>query len=127
MRMRIRTHVGTAAWLLALLASSMTLLLTVGTGPTAAYEGPFCAEEMRAEGEGCESVSRSSIRRAVGHTKDAYSDVAIEAGGEVLGGDCRTIECQANTGYLAKDGTGNGYVWNEGPNGSRKVSGYLYP
>lgn len=127
MTMRLHARLATAGWLLALLLASMVLLLVAGARPTSAYEGPFCAEEMRNESEGCESTARSSIRRAIGHTTDAFSDVGIEAGGEALLGYCRTIECEANTGYLRKDGTGNGYVFNEGPNGARRVSGYLYP
>lgn len=126
MRTTTRTHLSTAAFLAALFAASMTLLLSVGVRPTSAYEGPFCVEELRNEFEGCQSVTRENIRRAIGHTKDAYTDVAIEAGTSALGW-CRTIECQANTGYLQKDGTGKGYVFNEGPNGPRRVSGYLYP
>lgn len=127
MTARIRTHIGTLVWLLAVFAAGMTLLLVVGARPTSAYEGPFCAEEMRAEGDGCVSVLRSSIRRAIGHTTDGYANVQVEAGKEALGGYCRTIECTANSGYIGKDGSGYGYVWNEGPNGSRRVDGYLYP
>jgi hypothetical protein len=124
---RLRNHVETAAGLLALLLVSLGLLLIAGARPTDAYEGPFCVEEMRAPGVGCVSVSRSSIRRAIGHTKDAYSAVGIETTTGYLEGNCVTIECQASTGYLKTDGTGRGYIWNEGPNGSEKVTGYLYP
>lgn len=127
MTTRMRSHLETVAWLLAVLTTSMTMLLTLGVRPTFAFEGSFCSEVVVGEYGVCESVTRSSIRRAIGHTKDAYTDIAIEAGGEYLGGDCRTIECEANTGYLEKDGTGNGYIENAGPNGSRKVNGYLYP
>lgn len=126
MRATIRMHLGAAALYAALLAASMILLLSVGVRQTSAYEGPFCYEEMRNEHEGCTSVKRENIRRAIGHTKDAYTLVAIEAG-EAAAGYCGSIECEANTGYLAKDGTGKGFVYNEGPNGPRRVSGYLYP
>jgi hypothetical protein len=123
----INTRIRTVAGVLALLLASMMLLVVAGAQSTDAYEGPFCAEELRNEGEACESVQRSTIRRAIGHTADAYTDVSIEAGGETKGGACRTIECEANTGYLEKDGTGHGFIWNEGPNGARRVDGYLYP
>lgn len=126
MLLRIRRKAETALCLLALAAASTTLLMFAGASQTSAYEGPFCYEEMRAQYEGCSSVQRSSIRRAIGHTIDAYSAVGIETS-EVLLSSCYTIECEASTGYLSKDGTGHGYVWNEGPNGARKVSGYLYP
>lgn len=119
-------NVRTATGVVVLLCASFVLLLA-SAPRTAAFEGPFCSEELRAEHEGCASVERESIRRAIGHTIDAYTDVVIETGQESALGSCRTIECEANTGYLAKDGKGHGYVYNEGPNGSRRVSGYLYP
>ena len=124
---RIRTHVGSVISLLALLMASLSLLLVAGARPTSAYEGPFCVEEMRAEFEGCVSVERPTIRRAVGHTKDAYTIVGVETSTEGKIGSCWTIECEAATSYLTSDGNGKGYIWNEGPNGSRKVDGYLYP
>jgi hypothetical protein len=113
--------------LLTIIGASLVLVLTAFSAGSSAYEGAFCYEEPRAEFAGCVSQSRSNIRRAIGHTKDAYSDVAIETGTESALGYCRSIECEANTGYLNKDGTGTGTIWNEGPNGERKVSGYLYP
>lgn len=123
----INTRLRAIAGILALLLASMMLLSVVGVQATDAYEGPFCENELRKEFEGCESLSQTDIRRAIGHTVDGYSDVAIDAGGETKGGSCRTLECEANTGYIEKDGTGHGTIWNEGPNGSRKVFGYLYP
>lgn len=127
MTTRLRANLYTAAGLLALLAASMTLLLIAGAKPTSAYEGPFCAEQMQREFTGCESASRPSIRRAVGHTEDGYAIVIVQTSQEALGGGCYTIECTANTGYLEKDGTGHAVIYNEGPNGTRRVDGYLYP
>lgn len=113
--------------LLALLFASSAIVLIAHTGRSDAYEGTFCYEEYREEYEGCESVQRKEIRRAIGHTRDAYTGVAIETSTEATGAYCRTIECEASTDYLAKDGTGEGFIWNEGPNGRRRVYGYLYP
>lgn len=127
MTTKINSHLRSAVSLLGLLAASLALVLVVKPAATSAYEGPFCSEEMRAEHAGCSSATRSDIQRAIGHTKDAYSDVGIETGSEYQLGYCRSIECQANTGNLNKAGTGYGAIWNEGPNGARKVSGYLYP
>jgi hypothetical protein len=109
------------------LGTGLVLLLAFGARSTSAFEGPFCENISKVEGAACESQERTSIRRAIGHTTDAYSNIAIEAGGERQGGNCRTIECEANTGYLEKDGTGTAAIENAGPNGTRKVFGYLYP
>lgn len=123
----IHNRVRTVAAAFALLLVSVSLLLVAGATPTDAYEGPYCSEELRNEGVGCESALRDTIRRAIGHTTDAYTNVEVETASEHQGGACRTIECEASTGYLENDGNGHGYIWNEGPNGARRVSGYLYP
>lgn len=127
MTSNIRTHLQTATVILALIATGFVLLVSVDVSSTDAYEGPFCYEEVLKEGEGCESVTRSEIRRAIGHTVDAETGIGIETNKGKVFVVCEGIECEANTKYLKEDGTGNGYIYNEGPNGTRKSSGYLYP
>lgn len=102
--------------------------LTIATASSSAYEGTFCYEELRAEGAECSSVERANIRRAIGHVTDSYVYVEISTTAGTKTAQCyEYYGCQANTGYLASDGTGRGYVWNEGPNGERRTYGYLYP
>lgn len=117
---------------LALLACVLALTaiagLTFGEASSSAYEGPFCAGVPQPEFTGCESVERSSIRRAIGHTTDGYVylEIITNIGGRY--GYCYNyLECEGDTGYLSSDGHGHGYIWNEGPNGTQDVHGYLYP
>jgi hypothetical protein len=122
-----RCHTSTVTWLIVVFVASVSLLFIGGAPPTAAYEGAFCEDVLKQENVACESQERKEIRRVIGHTTDAWTDDAIETASEAQGGSCRTIECIANTGYLEHDGTGHGFVTNAGPNGGRKVYGYLYP
>jgi hypothetical protein len=113
----------------ALLLCTGGLGLAFGAVSSSAFEGPFCENVGTSEGYYCESTERSDIRRAIGHVEDAWAKARITAGGETAAGECYGGElgCQANSGYLAKDGTGHGYIYNLGPNGKKATYGYLYP
>jgi len=107
---------------------ALTVILAVGAAPSSAYEGPFCYEELRVEGGQCYSRERQNIRRAIGHVSNAYVWIAIVTTKGSKTGKCFNYPgCQANTGYIEKDGAGRGYINNEGPHGAQYTYGYLYP
>lgn len=116
-----------AAMRAALLVLALAAILSFGAASSLAYEGPFCYKELRNEFKGCYSVKRNNIRRSIGHVSNSWVMVEVETNIGLKVGSCfEYLGCKANTGYLKADGTGRGWIWNEGPNGTQYTYGYLY-
>lgn len=90
-----------------------------------AYTGPFCSPRYLTYFQSCTSSQVTNIRRAVGHGAGfTYIDVSTQYSYKTS--TCNFDGCTADTRYLSRDGTGNGYIRNEG-GASGNYYGYLYP
>jgi hypothetical protein len=122
---RVGTSRRAALWLV---AGILTLLLLSLEFPAigSAYEGVYCYEVQLGSLQGCEGSKVSDIRRAIGKAPGGLTGVEIETTTEIAYNKCGTAGCEADTGYLGKDGTGEGWIYNEG-SGTHTYKGYLYP
>lgn len=111
-----------------LLCACLLVMMAIGwlsATSAFAYEGIYCYNISEPEHGHCVSSLVSGIRRAVGHG-GGYIEVEVADQYGSSSGWCFTYYgCEAGTEYI-RSGTGNGYIWNEGP-GTQKVYGYLYP
>jgi hypothetical protein len=91
-----------------------------------AYEGEFCYGVYLHVNQDCISNTVSNIRRAIGHGAD-WTEVIVSGIGGGRSGECYSDGCTADTGYLAVDITGNGFIENIGGGGGGYYYGWLYP
>jgi hypothetical protein len=116
-----------AVLLTAVLAILATAVLAFGAARSSAYEGIFCNPVNLSLGEFCPSSYSSNIRRAIGHSSTGgYTRVEIATTVGAKAGACGSSNCTADTGYLSKDGSGNGYI-EDIRSGRYTFHGYLYP
>ncbi len=106
------------------------MMLVVGAiwaAGAVAYTGPFCYRAYIRTGHYCVSSLVNNIRRAVGNSDRSYTKVDVaQTYGESTGYCYNYYGCTADTGYIYRDGRGNGYIYSEGPRSGDHYYGYLY-